>query len=302
MSRLDRIKELVARFYSGIIRTESLYALTIRQYRESVFKREVAEDPKLLTPYGWSGFSQNDEDGIIQEIFRRIGIANHSFVEFGSGDCLLNAGTYLLLCGWKGLWIDSQADELAHIHNHFGAYEQSGDLVVKQAFITPENIDELLAANSEELDLLVIDIDGNDYYVWQAISRVRPRVVMIEYNATFRPPAALVQRYKKDFFWRGGNFYGASLKALEVLGRNKGYLLSGCNFVGTNAFFVREDVAGDCFSAPFTAEHHFREQWIDGSSWGYTRQHRVMSSQNRFEILDLPDDAISHRLHHPRIP
>lgn len=286
MNRLQRVRHLFERFYSATIRSESMYALAMRQYRESVLSEEIARDPKTLAAYGWSGYSQNDEDGIVQEIFARIGTTERRFVEFGSGDCLLNTGTYLLLTGWKGMWMDSEPGELAEIRRHFGLYEQSGDLEVKQAFITPENINDLLAGSPAELDLLIIDIDGNDYYIWQAIHCIRPRVVMIEYNATFRPPAAVVQPCVSVFQGASGNFNGCSLQALELLGREKQYVLVGCNFSGTNAFFVREDLVGDRFSAPFTAAHHYREQWLDGMNWGYTRQPRTIGTAFRLKVLD----------------
>jgi hypothetical protein len=288
MGRLRKLRHFLARAYSGIIRTESLYALTIRQYREGLLRRELADDEKSLTAYGWSGYSQNDEDGIVQEIFTRIGTTNRNFVEFGSGECLLNTGTYLLVTGWKGLWLDSQPDQLNEIHGYFGQYEQAGDLKVREAFITPGNINELLADRVQDLDLLVIDIDGNDYHIWKALTVVRPRVVMIEYNGMFRPPAAVVQPYVSEFQNALGSFSGASLQALEMLGREKGYDLVGCNFTGSNAFFVRNDLTGDLFSPPFSAAHHYREPWLDAMNWAYTRQPRVISQKFRFEVLNTP--------------
>lgn len=296
MSRLRKLRHFLARAYSGVIRTESLYALTVRQYRESLLRRELAEDPKLVTPYGWSGYSQNDEDGIVQEIFARIGTTNRNFAEFGSGECLLNTGTYLLVTGWKGLWLDSQPDQLNEIHGYFGQYEESGDLKVRQAFITPNNINELLADRLEDLDLLVIDIDGNDYHIWKALTVVRPRVVMIEYNGMFRPPAAVLQPYVSEFQNASGSYSGASLQALEMLGREKGYDLVGCNFTGSNAFFVRNDLTGDLFSAPFSATHHYREPWLDAMNWAYTRQPRGVSQKFRFQVLDPSAPGVASRL------
>lgn len=284
MGRLGRVKELAAKLYSGTIRADSQYAFAVRQYRDTVLKGELERDPRLLTPYGWSGYSQNDEDGIIQEIFRRISASTRNFLEFGSGDPLRNAGTYLLLSGWSGEWIDASPGEIAQIRSMFRAWLASGNLTVTQAFITPENINAVIERATADLDLLVIDIDGNDFHVWQAL-KSRPRVIMIEYNATFRPPAAVVQSYTKEPFWNGGNFYGASLKAYEYLGREKGYQLVGCNFAGTNAFFVRDDLVGDRFSQPYTAEHHYREQWIDAMACGYGRQIRSAGPGIRYTVI-----------------
>ncbi|MCS6951608.1 MAG: hypothetical protein NZM33_02000 [Bryobacteraceae bacterium] len=110
----------------------------------------------------------------------------------------------------------------------------------------------------EEFDFLSIDIDRSDYWVWDAIRRYRPRVVAIEYNASWMASVACVVPYAAYATWDGTNYHGASLKALERLGRRKGYCLVGCNYSGVNSFFVREDLAGGGrFKEPFTAENHF---------------------------------------------
>jgi hypothetical protein len=57
--------------------------------------------------------------------------------------------------------------------------------------------------------------------------------------------------------WDGSNYFGASLEALVRLGREKGYRVVGCNYAGANAFFVRDDVAGNHFLDPATAEEHY---------------------------------------------
>src|SRR5271165_1197259 len=214
LQRIDRIKALLKRAYGALLNAESQYLFSVRQDRESRFAKELASDPLLVTPFGWSGYSQNDEDGIVQEVFRRIGTSSRKFLEFGAGDCLENTGVYLLLTGWRGTWLETDSAEVASIRNHFAPYLQTADLSVQQTFVTPDNIAKLIG--TEDYDLIVIDIDGNDYYIWEAIQS-QPRLVMIEYNATFRPPAAIVQPYSAQPFWHGENFYGASLVALEQL-------------------------------------------------------------------------------------
>jgi hypothetical protein len=287
MERLERLKKLAASAYSATIRAESHYAFAVRQYREAVLQRELERDPKLLTPYGWSGYSQNDEDGIVHEIFRRIGTTNRRFLEFGAGDPLFNTGTYQLLSGWSGVWAEASADQIADIEAKFRAWIESGNLLALKTFITPENINDLMSRQPPDLDFLVIDVDGNDYHIWKAM-HARPRVIMIEYNATFRPPAAVIQPYMSEPFWQGENFYGASLKALEYLSFDKGYCLVGCNFVGTNAFFVRQDLVKEHFSPPYTAQHHYREQCLDSMTAGYMRQLRSAGPGVRYEIVDPP--------------
>jgi hypothetical protein len=108
-----------------------------------------------------------------------------------------------------------------------------------------------------EIDLLSIDIDYNDYWVWKAVDVANPRVVVIEYNAALRPPMSLVVPYDPTRSWDGSNYFGASLEALVRLGRTKGYRIVGCNFSGANAFFVRDDLCADHFLDPPTAEEHY---------------------------------------------
>jgi hypothetical protein len=105
--------------------------------------------------------------------------------------------------------------------------------------------------------LLSIDIDGNDYWVWRAIEAVSPRVIIIEYNATFAPPLCNVVPYKADRIYGGTNYFGTSLCALAKLGDSKGYNLVGCSFRGNNAMFVRKELCDDKFKFPYTAEEHY---------------------------------------------
>jgi hypothetical protein len=233
----------------------ALYAM----HRESLLSSERNRDPKRLLAHGFRGYSQHDEDGMIQEIFKRIGMTNQVFVEFGVGDGTENNTVYLLLSGWRGLWIDGSDANSAAIRGRFSSFIQDGPLKFVQGFVDRDSINGMIekAGHSGEIDLLSIDIDGNDYWVWEVISVVKPRVIVIEYNSVFRPPVAVVAEYNRNFVWDGTSYYGASLQALEGLGSRKGYALVGCSLSGINAFFVRQDLVGDKFCAPFTAENHF---------------------------------------------
>lgn len=164
---------------------------------------------------------------------------------------------YLLFRGWKGLWIEGSLSEYQGILSKFGPVVSAGILSVENSFITKENINQLLSKRgfSEDIDLLSIDIDGNDYHVWKEISVVFPRVVCIEYNAKFPPDCEWIMPYFSAHIWQGNDRHGASLKALELLGREKGYQLVGTNVTGVNAFFVRQDLAADLFPMPATAEN-----------------------------------------------
>jgi hypothetical protein len=216
-------------------------------------------DPLRLEKHGAKIFSQFDEDGIIREIFKRIGETDRRFVEFGVGTGIENNTVALLLYGWRGLWIEGSPHSARIIRERFKDVIGSGRLTLTEAFITKDNINQLIGDWGQgEIDLLSIDIDGNDYFVWQAIDVVRPRVIVAEYNGKFPPDLAVTQTYNPDHRYDYSDYYGASLAALERLGRQKGYALVGCNIAGVNAFFVREDLVKGKFQAPFTAENHYQ--------------------------------------------
>ncbi|MET0710820.1 MAG: hypothetical protein ABWY82_28860 [Tardiphaga sp.] len=141
-------------------------------------------------------------------------------------------------------------------------YLSSGALRLTQAMITAENVNILFEQTgfSGEVDILSINVACNDYWVWKAIEVVKPRLVVIEYNATLRPPLLLVVPYQPTAQWDGTNYFGASLEALLKLGRTKGYRIVGCKFSGSNACFVRDDLCEDHFVEPATAEEHYEPQ------------------------------------------
>lgn len=217
------------------------------------------QDNQSLIPYGYKIYSQNDEDGIIREIFNRIGVTNKMFVELGVGKGLENNTLALLFDEWKGLWIEGSENSTRHIRKNLKNTIKAGALSVINAFITKDNIDELISStiDENEIDLLSIDIDGNDFHAFISINCINPRVVVIEYNAKFPPPIIYCMDYDETHVWNGDDNFGASLKFLEIEFDKKDYCLVGCNLLGANAFFVRKDLVGNKFLEPFSAEVHY---------------------------------------------
>jgi hypothetical protein len=226
---------------------------------ENLHKNPKYDNPKKLNRYEFKVFSQAGEDGIISEIFNRIGTTNKFFVEFGVGNGLENNSAYLLVKGWQGYWIEGSERFCKSIRQSFEDLLANQQLTLKNTFITAANIEDLFREGNvpTELDLLSIDIDGNDYWVWQAITNYRPRVVILEYNAIYPPESSWVMQYNPSHQWKYNSHMGSSLKALEKLGDQKGYKLVACSFSGVNAFFVREDLLADHFCSPFSAENHY---------------------------------------------
>ena len=213
-------------------------------------------DPKRLLKYSLQVNSQSGEDGILHEIFRRIGPGGRVFAEIGLEDGLESNTAFLLAQNWRGYWIDSSDSFQQTLARHGVGPDRVRSAV---SFVTRENVASLFQSLGvpQAFDLLSIDIDQNTYYAWEALRDYRPRVVTIEYNAALPPDLDWKVSYDPKRVWDGSQNFGASLKALELLGRRLGYALVGCDLAGTNAFFVREELAGDKFAAPFTAENHY---------------------------------------------
>ena len=247
------------------IRSDPPYEMHVQQVTQRLLSQPRYQDPKRLNRHEARMYSQAGEDGTIAEIFRRIGVTNKVFVEFGSGDGHENNTVFLLCHAWTGLWIDADREAVNTVRKNFAVDIQSRRLVILDAIVTAENIENLLArANVPlEFDLLAIDIDRNDYWVWRKIERYRPRTVVVEYNEKFPPGVEWVIEYDANAFWDGTDQFGASLTALEILGRRKGYVLVGCTLGGVNAFFVRQDLVGDRFSEPYTALNHYEPSNYD---------------------------------------
>lgn len=193
-------------------------------------------------------FSQFGEDGIIQYLINNIPIKNKIFIEFGVENYKESNTRFLLINNnWRGLIIDSNKRNINYIKNDDIYWKH--DIKVICEFITKENINSIFSSNGFEGDigLLSIDIDGNDYWIWEAIEVVNPRIVICEYNSVFGCKDAVAIPYEPNFNRTKVHFsnlyFGASLPALCYLANKKGYIFIGCNNAGNNAFFIRKDFA-----------------------------------------------------------
>ena len=205
--------------------------------------------PAPLASYELCCFSQHGEDGVIAEILRRIGITEASFVEFGvesgrEGNCVFLAD----VLGWQGLFIEPDETFYASLQRKYASTPRVRTL---QAAVTPDNVEALFAqgAVGREPDVASIDVDGADYWIWAEIRAYRPRVVVIEYNASLPAGRKLVQPREHTGGWQGTDYFGASLDALIELGGRLGYRLVHTDLAAANAFFVRDDLAADRFPA-----------------------------------------------------
>lgn len=197
-----------------------------------------------LTPFELRVFSQNGEDGVLEAILREVGVVSRTFVEFGAergleGNCVFLAE----VLGWSGLFIEADETAFAVLESR---YRDRPQVVTTCAAVTAANINDIIEAAGLGglIDVLSIDIDSHDYWVWEALTVVEPTVVVIEYNAHIPYPEARVQPLHEPGPWQGTDYFGASLGALEYLANRKGYVLVHTDLAGVNAFFVRADRAG----------------------------------------------------------
>jgi len=220
----------------------------VRQALGRIESRQTAQlSGGALADYEFKVSSQWGEDGILQHLLRQVRVPRPVFVEFGVED-YTEANTRFLLtnCGWSGLILDGSEQHMEKVRASDLYWRHN--LKAVAAFITRENINELLRSNgvAGDIGLLSVDIDGNDYWVWEAIDAVTPALVVVEYNARFGPERAVTTPYDPAFVRSRAHhsciYYGASLAALAALGRRKGYAFVGSNMAANNAFFVRRDL------------------------------------------------------------
>jgi len=215
----------------------------------AVLAARYGEAGRGLTTSELKVFSQNGEDGVLAEIFRRIGTTNRWFVEFGIGTGIEGNSVFLAdILGWSGAFIEGDERDFSGLARK---YEGNELVTAVHAYLTPGNIAETFAAAQvpPEFDLLSIDIDGNDYWIWDAlVAPYSPRVVVIEYNGSLRPSSRIVHNYDTESSFPVTDAYGASLGAMRSLGRKKRYSFVHSELSGNNAFFVRDDLA-----------HHFAD-------------------------------------------
>jgi hypothetical protein len=250
---MNLLKRLRAKLESFRVPQDQLLRLEAELFkvREALGRIETRQTEMIqtsdLASHEFRVFSQTVEDGIIQYLLRHVPISRKAFVEIGVENYTeCNTRFLLVKDNWQGLAIDGNAAGVEAVRRSPLYWQYS--LRAVDAFVTRENVNQLISDHGFQGDigLLSIDIDGNDYWVWERLDVVKPAIVVIEYNHRFGKERAVTIPYAADFF-RGRAlpsmiYFGASLKALCLLGEKKGYAFVGCTSTGINAFFVRKDL------------------------------------------------------------
>ena len=201
--------------------------------------------PRELPLSKYERFVSNDrvspDEGVIEYLMNRIKPECKYCIEFGARDGLRAHTSFLIQkYSFSAMYLEGDQEAAARLVQNFA---DNPGVRTEQTFITRENIEDIFRRNEvpESPFILLIDMDGNDYYIWESITHYSPQVVSIEYNPGYRPPERVVIDYEKDFVWSGDDYYGASMQSLVDLARKKGYQLVHCSSGGDNLFFVKDE-------------------------------------------------------------
>ena len=234
------------------------HRLEKEQYIATLLAEGRYSDPRCLARHRRQVFSEYGQDGMLSEIFHRLGVTHGTFVEVGVHPLQCNT-TYLLMLGWQGSWIDPTIPPDNSLPEGLRRLRETGRLDISRVCASPDNV--LSFIRSEEklpsVDLISVDIDYNTHHLWEPLCDLNPKVAVLEYNAHIPPSDDWSTPYDYREYWRDDIIYGAALKTLEQMGQELGYSLVGCELSGTDAFFVRNDLLGDRFLPPYTAERHY---------------------------------------------
>lgn len=269
---MDLISRIRLRFQQlgKIYSQQQQLSTTLQKLQEAVGRIESRQldilNHKSIAENEFRAFSQWGEDGIIQYLIKNMEIPRNIFVEFGTQNYTESNTRFLLINNnWSGLVIDGSSDNIAYIKSDPIYWQYN--LKAVDSFVTKDNINQILLENGihGDIGLLSVDIDGNDYWVWQSIDSINPAIVISEYNFRFGATRAVTVPYDAKFFRTKAHYsniyYGASLKALCILATKKGYTFIGCNSAGNNAFFVRNDLKPDALKEITSEEGYVAAQF-----------------------------------------
>jgi hypothetical protein len=287
-----QLRGLVDQIEQGRILAAQPILLRLREQRETVPLRQTE----------FKVFSQFGDDGIIQFIINRLRIPSEEqqFIEFGVENYRESNTRFLLLNdNWTGLVMDGSEVHINFIRQDSVFWKH--DLTAQAHFITRENINSLIrnAGFKGRIGLLSIDVDGNDYWIWEAVNIVDPAIVIVEYNSLFGSSEAVTIPYQADFKRENAHYsylyWGTSLRALCHLAAQKDYVWIGCNSAGNNAYFVRKPDAAP-FHSPSLPEGFvaakFREGRDEHGKLAYTSQ-----AESFVLLADLPVwDVLSQKM------
>ena len=241
---LEFIKKKSFSLYLIIIIPFSILKFLYKKNKKKI-NQKYSENLDEINKYEFKKTSQNNEDGIIQYIFNKIQLKKINFIEIGFDYYENNSINFLNKVN-KGLFIDGSKEKVLKLRSILKLFYPFKNIKVLSKFINRENLNEIINScfsEKEEVDFLSIDVDGNDYYLFENLL-IKPKIICIEYNFWYGSNQKCSIPYDRNFIWKEGLLYfGASLNALCSLGKNKGYHLIALDSNCVNAFFIRSDLS-----------------------------------------------------------
>ena len=273
----------------------------VEQLRYSIGAMEALKVGPGASVREFKVFSQSGEDGVIQWLIHNIPIQNKRFIEFGVQNYTELKTRFLLMHdNWSGLIMDGSQENMDYVKQDNICWMH--DLKPVPAFITAENINILIRDNGfdGEVGILSIDIDGNDYWVWKAISCVQADIVICEYNSRFGSERAVTIPYDPNFYRTEAHssnlYFGASIRALTLLGKQKGYALVYGNEIGSNLFFIRRELLNDVVYEKTIEECYVRAKYRQAKdTQGKLMLLSIEDEEKLIEGLPLVDVSIDFR-------
>ncbi len=288
---IKKIVDKIARLIGSkiIIPTNQNTESTLLAMGAILSKQQGTINSKNLHDYEFKIFSQFGDDGIIQYLIKNIEIKNEIFIEFGVENYLESNTRFLMMNNnWSGFVMDGSQEAMNSLQKESWYWKYN--LTNKAVFIDTDNINALLSSTGfSNIGLLHIDLDGNDYYIFDVIdlSTLNPSIIILEYNSVFGKERAITSLYDKTFNRTNAHysnlFYGASLQAINYAAAKKGYSFIGCNTAGNNAYFVRKDLLNEKIIEVSVEEGYveskFRESRNQNNSLSY------LAGKERLELV-----------------
>lgn len=265
-------------------------------------KQQIFMKSNNINDYEFKIFSQFGDDGIIQYLIKNVEIKNKAFIEFGVENYLESNTRFLMMNNnWSGFVMDGSEEAMNSLKNQNWYWQY--DLTHKAVFINKDNINKLLKSTGfSNIGLLHIDLDGNDYHIFDEIdlSKLNPSIIITEYNSVFGKDRLITIPYEKNFIRTKAHFsnlfFGASLPALNYIAIKKGYSLIGCNLAGNNAYFVRKDLLNDKIKEISTdkayKESKYRESRSKDYSLSYIAGKDRIDSIRGLEVLNVKTNQL----------
>lgn len=243
---MQSLKRWIKKYFGGWIYSRQ-QSVARKSTMEDWVSKISSQSLSNLAEASFDNFTYHGEDGILLYLLSQIKNVPKNFVDIGAGDCIKsNCANLAVHYGWEGLFIEQNDKQLA-IGQRFYKRKVLDGVALKflPVTVTRENVNSLInnAGVSGEVGLLSVDIDGNDYWIWEAITIIQPRIVLVEAKVEFGNNSVAVPYSHTNHYSVDKMYNGASVEAFRRLGRAKGYKLVGANKQGYNLFFVKENEA-----------------------------------------------------------